>query len=99
LVGVAEIELAQRLADRQKAPARPASGSCAAARLNSALTYHRRFYTSNMLLADIEEAIDPAECRVRLLGEVDRDCDSITGRSASGNFTRADVPSTRIDAR
>ena len=30
---------------------------------------HRRFYTANTLLADIEEAIDPCECRIRLLGE------------------------------
>jgi len=32
---------------------------------------HRRFYTSNTLLADIEEAIDPCECRVRFVGEND----------------------------
>ncbi len=32
---------------------------------------HRRFYTSNTLLADIEEAIDPCECRVRYVGEND----------------------------
>jgi hypothetical protein len=32
---------------------------------------HRRFYTSNTLLADIEEAIDPCEFRVRFIGEND----------------------------
>src|SRR5271166_2394145 len=32
---------------------------------------HRRFYTPNTLLADIEEAIDPCECRVRFVGEND----------------------------
>ncbi len=32
---------------------------------------HRRFYTSNTLLADVEEAIDPCEFRVRFLGESD----------------------------
>jgi hypothetical protein len=32
---------------------------------------HRRFYTPNTLLADIEEAIDPCEYRVRFLGESD----------------------------
>ncbi len=34
---------------------------------------HRRFYTPNTLLADIEEAIDPCECRIRFLGENDVD--------------------------
>ena len=33
--------------------------------------FHRRFYTSNVLLADVEEAIDPSEFRVRFLGESD----------------------------
>ena len=33
--------------------------------------HHRRFYTPSTLLSDIEEAIDPCELRVRLLGEVD----------------------------
>ncbi len=32
---------------------------------------HRRFYTSNTLLADVEEAIDPCAFRVRFLGESD----------------------------
>ena len=32
---------------------------------------HRRFYTSNTLLADVEEAIDPTEFRVRSLVEND----------------------------
>ncbi len=32
---------------------------------------HRRFYTANTLLADIEEAIDPCQYRVRFLGEND----------------------------
>lgn len=32
---------------------------------------HRRFYTSNTLLADIEEAIDPCEFRVRFLADHD----------------------------
>lgn len=32
---------------------------------------HRRFYTSNTLMADVEEAIDPCEFRVRFLGESD----------------------------
>ena len=32
---------------------------------------HRRFYTSSRLLTEIEEAIDPCECRVRFLGEND----------------------------
>lgn len=32
---------------------------------------HRRFYTPNTLLADLEEAIDPSEYRVRFLGESD----------------------------
>jgi hypothetical protein len=32
---------------------------------------HRRFYTPNTLLSDIEEAVDPCEFRVRFLGEVD----------------------------
>ena len=32
---------------------------------------HRRFYTSNTLLADVEEAIDPAEFRIRGLIEND----------------------------
>jgi hypothetical protein len=32
---------------------------------------HRRFYTPNTLLADIEEAIDPCECRVRFLADND----------------------------
>ena len=32
---------------------------------------HRRFYTSNTLLADVEEAIDPAEFRIRGLVEND----------------------------
>ena len=32
---------------------------------------HRRFYTPNTLLADIEEAIDPCECRVRFLADHD----------------------------
>jgi hypothetical protein len=32
---------------------------------------HRRFYTPNTLMADIEEAIDPCECRVRFLGDND----------------------------
>jgi hypothetical protein len=32
---------------------------------------HRRFYTPNTLLADIEEAIDPCECRVRYVGDND----------------------------
>jgi hypothetical protein len=32
---------------------------------------HRRFYTPNTLMADIEEAIDPCEYRVRFLGEND----------------------------
>jgi hypothetical protein len=36
---------------------------------------HRRFYTSATLLADIEEAIDPCEYRIRLLGESDRGYD------------------------
>ncbi len=34
---------------------------------------HRRFYTANTLLADVEEAIDPGEFRVRYLGESDAD--------------------------
>jgi hypothetical protein len=32
---------------------------------------HRRFYTPNTLMADIEEAIDPCECRVRCLADID----------------------------
>jgi hypothetical protein len=36
---------------------------------------HRRFYTPNTLLADIEEAIDPCEYRVRCLRESDADYD------------------------
>jgi hypothetical protein len=32
---------------------------------------HRRFYTSNTLLADVEEAIDPTEFRIRTLTEND----------------------------
>ncbi len=36
---------------------------------------HRRFYTPNTLLADIEEAIDPCECRVRFLADHDEGYD------------------------
>ena len=36
---------------------------------------HRRFYTPNTLLADVEEAIDPCECRVRVLADHDADYD------------------------
>jgi hypothetical protein len=36
---------------------------------------HRRFYTPNTLLADIEEAIDPCEYRVRFLADCDVDYD------------------------
>jgi hypothetical protein len=36
---------------------------------------HRRFYTPNTLLADIEEAIDPCECRVRFLADHDGNYD------------------------
>ncbi len=32
---------------------------------------HRRFYTANSLLADVEEAIDPCEFRIRFLGDSD----------------------------
>jgi hypothetical protein len=32
---------------------------------------HRRFYSPNTLMADIEEAIDPCECRVRILADID----------------------------
>ncbi|HXZ15596.1 MAG TPA: hypothetical protein VEH77_06440 [Roseiarcus sp.] len=32
---------------------------------------HRRFYTASTLLADVEEAIDPCEFRIRYLGECD----------------------------
>ena len=32
---------------------------------------HRRFYTANTLLADIEEALDPCQYRIRFLGEND----------------------------
>ncbi len=32
---------------------------------------HRRFYTPNTLLADVEEAIDPCEFRIRFLGDSD----------------------------
>ena len=32
---------------------------------------HRRFYTANTLLADVEEALDPCQYRVRFLGEND----------------------------
>jgi hypothetical protein len=34
---------------------------------------HRRFYTPNTLLADVEEAIDPCEYRIRFLGDSDAD--------------------------
>lgn len=40
---------------------------------------HRRFYTPNTLLADIEEAIDPWEYRVRYLGENDEGYDYQAG--------------------
>ncbi len=36
---------------------------------------HRRFYTANTLMADIEEAIDPSEFRVRFLADLDADYD------------------------
>jgi hypothetical protein len=32
---------------------------------------HRRFYTPNTLMADLEEAIDPCECRLRCLADID----------------------------
>jgi hypothetical protein len=34
---------------------------------------HRRFYTPNTLMADIEEAIDPCEWRLRYLADIDAD--------------------------
>jgi hypothetical protein len=40
---------------------------------------HRRFYTPNTLMADIEEAIDLCECRVRFLGENDEGYDYRAG--------------------
>jgi hypothetical protein len=43
---------------------------------------HRRFYTPNTLMADIEEAIDPCECRVRFLGENDEGYDYRAGLSS-----------------
>jgi hypothetical protein len=36
---------------------------------------HRRFYTAGTLLADIEEALDPCEFRVRFLTDFDEDYD------------------------
>ncbi len=41
------------------------------------VTGHRRFYTAANLIAEIEEAIDPSEFRLRFLGDHDRDygCD------------------------
>src|SRR5271165_5152642 len=44
---------------------------------------HRRFYTPNTLLADIEEAIDPCECRVRFLGENDAGYNYLAGLSSN----------------
>ncbi len=43
---------------------------------------HRRFYTPNTLLADIEEAIDPCEYRIRFLGENDEGYDYQVGLGA-----------------
>ena len=43
---------------------------------------HRRFYTANTLLADIEEAIDPCEYRIRLLGENDAGYEYISSLGA-----------------
>jgi hypothetical protein len=47
---------------------------------------HRRFYTPGILLADIEEAIDPCEYRVRFLGENDEGYDYLAplGREPAG---------------
>ncbi len=44
---------------------------------------HRRFYTPNTLLADIEEAIDPCECRIRFLGENDAGYNYLAGLSSN----------------
>ncbi len=40
---------------------------------------HRRFYTANTLLADIEEALDPCQYRVRFLGENDAGYEYVAG--------------------
>ncbi len=44
---------------------------------------HRRFYTPNTLFADIEEAIDPCEYRVRFVGENDADYDYVADLKTS----------------
>jgi hypothetical protein len=43
---------------------------------------HRRFYTPNTLMADIEEAIDPCECRLRCLADIDADYNYRAGLSS-----------------
>ncbi|MGO9419748.1 hypothetical protein [Roseiarcus sp.] len=44
---------------------------------------HRRFYTPNTLMADVEEAIDPCEFRVRFLGDSDAGFPYWAGLNAS----------------